>query len=40
LMMVPLSFFITAFLYYPAVKFFPSLYIWLMVGFLFVKHFL
>jgi len=40
LIMLPVCFFITAFLYYPTVKFFPSLYIWLMLGFLVVNHFL
>ncbi len=40
LIMLPVCFFITAFLYYPTVKFFPSLYIWLILGFLAVNHFL
>jgi hypothetical protein len=40
LIMIPASFFITAFFYYPNVKFFPSLYLWLILGFLTVSHFL
>ncbi len=40
LMMIPASFFITAFFYYPNVKFFPSLYLWLILSFLTVSHFL
>lgn len=40
LAMIPVSFFVTAFFYYPAVKFFPSLYLWLMLGFLVVNNFL
>jgi hypothetical protein len=40
LLMLPASYYITAFLYYPVVKFYPSLYVWLVLGFLIVSHFL
>lgn len=36
----PASFFITAFLYFPPVKFFPSLYIWLILCFVVVRYFI
>jgi hypothetical protein len=36
----PASFFITAFLYFPPVKFFPSLYVWLILSFVIVRYFI
>lgn len=36
----PASFFITGFLYFPSVKFFPSLYIWLIISFIAVRYFI
>jgi hypothetical protein len=36
----PASFFITAFLYFPPIKFFPSLYVWLILSFVVVRYFI
>ena len=36
----PASFFITAFLYFPPVKFLPSLYVWLIIAFVVVRYFI
>jgi hypothetical protein len=40
LILIPASFFITSFLYFPQVKFFPSLYVWLVLSFLMVSYFI
>jgi hypothetical protein len=40
LLLLPASFYITGFLYYPAGKFFPTVFSWLMIGFLLVHNFL
>ena len=40
LVMVPGVFYVTAFFYFPSVKFFPNVFVWLIVGFLLVRNFL
>jgi hypothetical protein len=40
LILLPGAFYITAFFYFPSVRFFPNVFSWLILGFLFVRNFL
>ncbi len=40
LLLLPASFYIAGFFYFPSVKFFPNVFAWLTIGFLFVRNFL
>lgn len=40
LFVLPASFYLAGFFHYPAVKFFPSIFPWLIIGFLIVRNFL
>jgi hypothetical protein len=40
LLMLPASFYIAGFFYFPSVKFFSNVFAWLTIGFLFVRNFL